>query len=88
MSARHCVRLNHRGLPKAVVQRKEKKGETVMFTEGEGISCVFKWCNKRPVTMLSLFHNAVETQVKTNYLGNAVIKPVVVDNYNKTIQQL
>ena len=32
--------------------------------------------------MLSTIHHAVEKQVKTNYLGNPVIKPVVIHDYN------
>ena len=52
------VRLNCRGLPKAVVQRKLKKGETVYRRRGY-LLCL-KWCDKCPVTMLSSFHNAVE----------------------------
>ena len=80
------VRLNHRGLPKAVVQRKLKKGETVYRRRGY-LLCL-KWCDKRPVTMLSLFHNAVEAHVKTNYLGNPVIKPVIVDDHNRKMNSV
>ena len=80
------VRLNRRGLPKAVVQRKLKKGETVYRRRGY-LLCL-KWCDKCPVTMFSSFHNAVEAQVKTNYLGNAVIKPVIVDDYNKKMNSV
>ena len=74
------MRINRRGLPKAVVQKKLKKGETVYRCKGN-LLCL-KWCDKWPVTMLSTIHYAVEKQVKTNYLGNPVIKPVVIDDYN------
>ena len=80
------VRLNRRGLPKAVVQRKLKKGETVYRRRGY-LLCL-KWCDKCPVTMLSSFHNAVEAHVKTNYLGNPVIKPVIVDDYNRKMNSV
>ena len=40
------------------------------------------WCDKRSVTMLSSIHNAVETQVKTNYFGKPIIKPFIVHDYN------
>ena len=80
------VRLNCRGLPKAVVQRKLKKGETVYRRIGH-LLCL-KWCDKHPVTMLSSFHNAVEAPVKRNYLGKAIIKPVIVDDYNKKINSV
>ena len=66
------VRQTHQGLPKAVVQRKLKKGETVYRRKGH-LLCL-KWCDKHPVTMLSTIHHAVETQVKTNYFGSPVIK--------------
>ena len=75
------VGLNHRGLPKAVVQRKLKKGKTVYRRKGHPI-CL-KWCDKCPVTMLSSIHLAVEAQVKTNYLGNTVIELVMIHDYNK-----
>ena len=80
------VQLNCRGLPKAVVQRKLKKGETVYRRRGY-LLCL-KWCDKHPVTMLSSFHNAVEAHVKTNYFGNPAIKPVIVDNYNRKMNSV
>ena len=74
------MRINRRGLPKAVFQKKLKKGETVYRRKGK-LLCL-KWCDKCPVTMLSTIHYAVERQVKTNYLGHPVIKPVIIDDYN------
>ena len=38
--------------------------------------------------MLSSIHHAVETQVKTNYLGNPVIKLVIIDDYNKKMNSV
>ena len=38
--------------------------------------------------MLSSFHNAVEAHVKTNYLGNPLIKPVIVDDYNRKMNSV
>ena len=80
------TRLNRRGLPKAVVQKKLKKGETVYRREGK-LLCL-KWCDKHPVTMLFSIHNAVQRQVKTNYLGNPVIKPVIVDDCNRKMNSV
>ena len=34
------------------------------------------------VTLISLIHQAVETKVKTNFMGQPVIKPYVVGDYN------
>ena len=80
------VRLNHRGLPKAVVQRKLKKREIVYRRKGH-LLCL-KWCDKHPVTMLSSIHHAVETQVKTNYLGKPVIKLVIIHDYNNRMNSI
>ena len=77
------VRLNCWGLPKAVVQRKLKKAETVYRRKGH-LLCL-KWCDKCPVTMLSSIHHAVKAQVKTNYLGNPVIKLVMIHDCNNRI---
>ena len=52
------VRQNRRGLPKAVVQRKLKEGETVYRRKGH-LLCL-KWCDKHPLTMLSTIHQAVK----------------------------
>ena len=80
------VRQNRRGLPKAVVQRKLKKGETVYRRKGH-LLCL-KWCDKCPVTMLSSIHHSVEAQVKTNYLGNPVIKPIMIHDYNNRMNSI
>ena len=80
------MRLNRRGLPKAVIKKKLKKRETVYRRKGK-LLCL-KWCDKHPVTMLSSIHNAVQRQVKTNYLGNPVIKPVIVDDYNRKMNSV
>ena len=80
------VKLNCQGLPKAVVQRKLKKGETVYRRKGH-LLCL-KWCDKCLVTMLSSIHHAVEAQVKTNYLGNPVIKPVMIHDYSNRMNSV
>ena len=80
------VRQNRRGLPKAVVQRKLKKGETVYRRKGH-LLCL-KWCDKHPVTMLSSIHHAVEGQVKTNYIGNPFIKPIMIHDYNNKMNSV
>ena len=80
------VRQNRRGLPKAVVQRKLKKGETVYRRKGH-LLCL-KWCDKHPITMLSSIHHAVKAQVKTNYLGNPLVKPVIIHDYNNMMNSV
>ena len=42
-----------------------------------------KWLDKRPVCMLSSRHTAVQSKVKNNYLGQPVIKPVIIQDYNQ-----
>ena len=80
------TRLNRRGLAKAVVQKKLKKGETVYRRKGK-LLCL-KWCDKHPVTMLFAIHYAVQRQVKTNYLDNPVIKLVIIDDYNRKMNSV
>ena len=76
------VRINRKGLPKAVVSKnvKLKKGESVFRRKGN-ILCL-KWCDKRMVTLISSIHQAVETTVKTNFMGQPVVKPYIVHDYN------
>jgi len=81
------VRINCKGLPKAVTKLKlKKKGDTVYRRKGY-LLCL-KWFDKREVTMLSSIHHAVEAQVKTNYLGQPVVKPVIIDDYNKKMNSV
>ena len=42
-----------------------------------------KWLDKRPVCMLSSHHTAVQFKVKNNYLGQPVIKLVIIQDYNQ-----
>ena len=76
------VRGNQKGLPQAVVGKQVKLqcGEKV-FSQKGNLLCL-KWVDKKPVAMLSSIHQAVETQVKINYFGQPVIKPLVVHDYN------
>ena len=76
------VRISRKGLPKAVVAKtvKLKKGETVFRRKGN-ILCL-KWFDKRPVSLISSIHQAVELQVKTNFVGQPIIKPHLIHDYN------
>ena len=77
------VRRSRRGLPLAVKKKKPKmkKGEAV-FRRKDYLLCL-KIFDKRPVTLLSSKHSAVESFVKTNYLGQRIVKPVLIQDYNK-----
>ena len=77
------VRINRKGLPKAVTRKKPKlkKGEAV-YRRKDYLLCL-KIFDKRPVTMLSSRHNAAQSFVKNNYLGQPVKKPIVIQDYNK-----
>ena len=75
-------RASRKGLPKAVVAKtvKLKKGESVFRRKGN-ILCL-KWFDKWQVTLISTIHQAVELQVKTNFVGQPVIKPHLIHDYN------
>ena len=68
------VRTNRKDLPKAVVSKhvKLKKGETVYHWNGH-LLCL-RWCDKRPVTMLSIIHEAAEVVTKRKYNGEILFK--------------
>ena len=76
------VRPHRKGLPKAVTSKKIKlkKGE-VIYRRKENMLCV-RWFDKRNVIMLSTKHRAFESKVKDNYLGQPIVKPVVIQEYN------
>ena len=76
------VRVSWKGLPKAVVAKtvKLKKGESVFRRKGN-ILCL-KWFDKRPVSLISTIHQAVELQVKTNFVVQPIIKPHLIHDYN------
>ena len=76
------VRTNRKDLPKAVVGKsvKLKRFESVYRRNGH-VLCL-RWCDKRPVTMLSTIHEAVEVISKTKYNGEVLVKPVVIHDYN------
>ena len=73
----HC-----KGLPKAVTSKKIKlkKGE-VIYRRKENM-LYLRWFDKRSVIMLSTKHRAFQSKVKDNYLGQPVVKPVVIQEYN------
>ena len=47
-----------------------------------------KWLDKRPVCMFSSHHTAVQSKVKNNYLGQPVIKPVIIQDYNQKMRSV
>ena len=57
-----------------------KKGE-VVFCQKDYLLC-FKIFDKRPVTLLSSKHSAVQSFVKNNYIGLRIVKPVLIQDYN------
>ena len=73
----HC-----KGLLQAVTSKKIKlkKGE-VIYRRKENILCL-RWFDRRDVIMLSTKHRAFESKVKDNYLGQPVVKPIVIQEYN------
>ena len=57
-----------------------KKGDAV-FCRKEYLLCL-KIFDKRPVTMLSSKHHAVQSFVKNNYRREPITKPVIIQDYN------
>ena len=57
-----------------------KKGDAV-FRRKEYLLCL-KIFDKRPVTMLSSKHHAVQSFVKNNYCREPITKPVIIQDYN------
>ena len=57
-----------------------KKGDAV-FRWKEYLLCL-KIFDKRPVTMLSFKHHAIQSFVKNNYRGEPITKPVIIQDYN------
>ena len=76
------VRPHYKGLLKAVTSKKIKlkKGE-VIYRRKENMLCL-RWFNKRNMIMLSTKHRAFESKVKDNYLGQPIVKPIVIQEYN------
>ena len=59
---------------------KLKKGEYVYHQNGH-LLCL-PWCDKRPVTLLSIIHEVGEVVTKRKYNGEILLKPIVVHHYN------
>lgn len=75
------LRKNRRGLPKAVVDSKLQKGETMAMENKDGVT-VLKWKDKRDVLMLSTKHSdKIAVVVKK---GKQIRKPKVILDYNKS----
>ena len=77
-----CGTKNWIGLPCAVKEAKLKKGDCV-FRRSEEI-LVLKWCDKRPVLLVSTIHDAVDILTKKRDMnGVPIVKPQVVHDYVK-----
>ncbi|XP_067140274.1 piggyBac transposable element-derived protein 4-like isoform X2 [Centruroides vittatus] len=76
------VRTNRRGVPSIIHNKKLKKGEIVAIKRGKVM--ILKWQDKRPVTLLSTFHNPVKVN-KEKPDGSVQSKPQVVIDYNHTM---
>ena len=73
------LRKNRKGLPKEVVNKKLKVGETVARENGNGIT-VLSWRDKRYVLMLSTKHS--DSTVEVVKRGHTIFKPQIVIDYN------
>ena len=82
------VRTNRKDLTKAVVGKhvKLKKGKTVYHWNGH-LLCL-RWCDRRPVTMLSTIHEAAEVVTKRKYNVKILFKPIIVHCYNNCMSSV
>ena len=71
------LKLNRKNVPKEVNDKKLKKGETIARYSGPVM--VLKWCDKRSVTMVSIFHS-VDTQ-RVSKKRKEIQKPLCVIDY-------
>lgn len=74
------LRSNRAGNPRDVINKKLKKGETVVQENERGI-CVIKWHDKRDVLVLSTKHADESVQVQRH--GTEIAKPTAIVDYNK-----
>ena len=74
------MRVNRRGLPEQLKKEKIKKGNIIAFQKGKMVA--LKWCDKKPLLMLSTVHNADFTNVSNKRDKNEKKKPLAVVEYN------
>ncbi|XP_055928749.1 piggyBac transposable element-derived protein 4-like [Argiope bruennichi] len=77
------LRSNRKGLPASLKSLSVKKGEIVGFQKGK--MCVMKWKDKKPLLMLSTFHNTEMMEVQSKKNSDVKIKPKVVVFYNSSM---
>jgi hypothetical protein len=73
------LRANRKGNPQDVLSKKLKKGEVVTRYTDDGI-CVFKWKDKRDVTMISSEFDSKLVEIQTK--RGPRIKPEAISKYN------
>ncbi|GFX69365.1 piggyBac transposable element-derived protein 4 [Trichonephila clavipes] len=77
------LRPNRKGLPVSLNSSTLKKGEIIAFQKGK--MCVLKWKDKKPLHMLSTFHNADMMEVKAKKGDSVKLKPKAVVFYNNSM---
>ncbi|GFV79602.1 piggyBac transposable element-derived protein 4 [Trichonephila clavipes] len=77
------LRPNLKGLPVSLKSSTVKKGEITAFQKGK--MCVLMWKDKKPLHMLSTFHNAAMMKVKTKKRDPVKLKPKAMMVYNNTM---
>ncbi|GFW43350.1 piggyBac transposable element-derived protein 4 [Trichonephila clavipes] len=77
------LRPNRKGLPVSLKSSTLKKGEIIDFQNGK--MCLLKWKDKKPLHMLSTFHNADMMEVKAKKGDSVKLKPKAVVFYNNSM---
>ena len=74
------VRQNRKGLPESVTNKTLQNGEFVASYRKKLM--VLKWKDRKDVTLLSSIHSSA-TETTTSKYGKVLVKPKVVNDYNK-----
>lgn len=74
------IRSNKRGIPRAVITKKLKRGEMIAKVNSRGI-CIMKWRDKRHVLLLSTKHTNKTVTIMHRKKGNIDVPEAVVE-YN------
>ncbi|GFW99939.1 piggyBac transposable element-derived protein 4 [Trichonephila clavipes] len=77
------LRPNRKGLPVSFKSSTLKKGDIIAFQKGE--ICVLKWKDKKPLHMLSTFHNTDMMEVKDKKGDSVKLKPKALVFYNNIL---
>lgn len=77
------MKLNRKGLPLFLKNEKLKKGDVIACQKGK--ICAMEWKDKKPLLILSTFHNSDMEEVPSYRKNEVRMKPKAVTFYNKNM---